>query len=184
MTTAGLCSQCRRRPSSLDGILSTAVFAPPLRPAIHHFKYRNARGLAVPFGARMANTWHEAGLHADLFAPVPLHAARQAERGYNQSMLLAMVLSKATGIPLAADLLVRQRATLPQTSLGWQKRHENVSGAFVCCGDPMGKRIVLIDDVCTTGATLEACADALKANGARDVWALTLARARWEPGTT
>ncbi len=175
----GLCRTCQHTPSPLDGIAAAAVFAPPLRDVIHTFKYNNGRGLATPLAQQMAVAWQQGELSADLIAPVPLHAARLAERGYNQSALLARALGPAVGVPVAETLLARQRATLPQVTLGAEARRQNVSGAFVCRGDVAGRRIVLVDDVCTTGATLEACAAALKASGAGNVWAFTLARARW-----
>jgi len=153
-----------------------------LRDVIHVFKYGNGRGLAPALARPMVTAWQATGLAVDLIAPVPLHAARLVERGYNQSALLARALGSAVGVPVAETLLARQKATVPQVTLGAQERRENVSGAFVCRGDVAGKRILLIDDVCTTGATLEASAAALKASAAASVWALTLARARWAPG--
>src|SRR5450759_4897239 len=122
----GLCSICSRTPSALDGILSSAVFAPPLRTAIHQFKYRNERSLAVPLAARLITAWSDAGLTADLIVPVPLHASRASERGYNQSALLAHGLGIAVGVVVTEDLLVRERATLPQTRLNRRERSQNV----------------------------------------------------------
>jgi len=178
----GLCRSCEHTPSPLDGISAAAVFAPPLRDVIHVFKYGNGRGLAPALARPMAAAWQQRASAVDLLAPVPLHAARQAERGYNQSALLARALGPVVGIPVAETLLTRQKATVPQVTLDAQARQANVSGAFICRGDVAGQRILLIDDVCTTGATLEACAAALKECGAANVWALTLARPRWGPG--
>ena len=177
--TDELCPACQRTPSDLDGIVTTAIFGPPLRDAIHHLKYRNGRRLAGPLGARLAAFWPGSGLVADLLVPVPLHADRLAERGYNQAELLARALATGVGVPVATDLLLRCKATLPQVTLGRAERIQNVAGAFLCQKDVTGRRIVLIDDVCTTGSTLEACAAALRARGAVTVWAFTLARPRW-----
>ena len=179
-----LCAVCRRTPSSLDGIVAVAVFAQPLREAIHSLKYNDSRRLAQPLGSQMAATWREIGPPADIIISVPLHADRLTERGYNQSDLLAAVLSEKTGLPLDTRLLTRSRATQPQVKLGVHERRQNVAGAFHCPYEVAGKRLVLIDDVCTTGATLEACATALRAGGARAVWGFTLARARWQPDVT
>ena len=177
----GLCPICRTTPSSLERITSSAVFASPLREAIHSLKYNNARALAAPLGARMAAYWQQEGFSADVIVPVPLHKSRLAERGYNQSLLLARAVSRATGIHLDEQMVVRHKATQQQALLNAAERRENVKGAFECRGDAAGLRIALIDDVCTTGNTLEACAAVLKAAGAASVWAFTLARARWDP---
>ncbi len=181
---AGLCPICRATPSNLDRIASSAVFAPPLREAIHNLKYDNIRVLAKPLGLRMASYWQQHAFTAGVIVPVPLHKNRQAERGYNQSALLARVLAQETGIPLDEKLIVRHKATREQTHLNAVERRENVTGAFSCRGDATGLNIVLVDDVCTTGSTLEACAGALRTAGAAGVWAFTLARARGEPGYT
>jgi ComF family protein len=169
----------------LNGILSTGVFASPLRQAIYNFKYHHVCGLAEPFAERMAAVWVPTGLDADLIVPVPLHPSRETERGYNQAALLAMAIAPRLGLPMAGALLARQRMTPSQVSLNWRERRENVSGAFTCCEDTSGLRVVLVDDVCTTGATLEECADALRKCGATSVWGLTVARASLpgsEPG--
>ena len=178
-----LCPTCRETPSHLDRIASSAIFAHPLRDAIHDLKYNDGRSLARPLGARMAASWQQGGFTADLIMPVPLHAARLAERGYNQAALLARVLSQSVGVPIDETAIVRQKATLQQAMLKAVERKENVKDAFAARrSDLTGKNIALIDDVCTTGSTLEACAQALRAAGAASVWAFTLARARWEPG--
>jgi ComF family protein len=185
----GLCSRCRALASCLDEIVAVAVFADPLRPAIHALKYENNTTLARPLGALMVNAWQRGGMaRTDLIVPVPLHSRRQAKRGYNQSVLLARVLGRGVGIPVDEHTLIRLRATPPQVGLGLAERQQNVEGAFACRGVPrslrgsplQGKAVVVVDDVCTTGATLEACAAALRANGATSVWAFTLARARWD----
>ena len=110
--------------------------------------------------------------------PVPLHASRLRERGYNQAALLASEMARQAGLIVDEHTLVRQRSTAPQVDLDAKQREENVHAAFRCTGDaPDGKQVLLIDDVCTTGATLQACAVALYQKGARGVRALTLARA-------
>jgi ComF family protein len=118
-------------------------------------------------------------LPADVIVPVPLHPDREAERGYNQAGLLARALAEQVGLPIREDGLMRVRATSPQVTLNAKERQSNVAGAFrVGKGHIAGKRVLLIDDVCTTGATIEACAQALKAEGAQSAWGLTVARGR------
>ena len=119
---------------------------------------------------------------ADVLIPVPLHAARQRERGYNQAGLLAREMARRVGLAVDEQTLVRQRATSPQVGLDAVQRGQNVRDAFHCAKSGLaGKQVLLVDDVCTTGATLEACAIALCEEGAaRGVQALTLARAGYK----
>lgn len=113
-----------------------------------------------------------------MIVPVPLHPTRIKERGFNQSELLADQLARCSGLPLVRDCLYRTRATASQTHLGIHERAENVRDAFACRDHRFaGHPVILVDDVCTTGSTLEACAVALKAVGATTVTGLTLARA-------
>lgn len=177
-----LCAACRNASSPLDGIASAAIFGGPLREAIHCFKYGNGYRLAPLLGRQMAAAWPRCRLAADLIVPVPLHAGRLAERGYNQSALLAKEVGRAVGIPVNEGALVRHKATQQQAMLNRIERQANVKDAFACRSQAPGLRLMLVDDVCTTGATLEACATVLKASGAASVWAFTLARARWESG--
>ena len=117
---------------------------------------------------------------ADLIVPVALHPRRVKERGYNQAALLARVLGEETGIPVEERLLMRTRHTRPQVGLGAHERRANIADAFTCSHTVDGLAVVVVDDVCTTGATLEACAAALVAVGAAEVRGFTLARARWD----
>jgi ComF family protein len=154
------------------------IFEGPLRQAIHHLKYSGRSSLAEPLGRFLTECWIAGPLPADLIVPVPLHKARLHERGYNQSTLLARQLARASGLPLAEEALKRIRATTPQVSLNAIEREANVRDAFEAHANlVVGRRILLVDDVCTTGATLDACSRALKQGGATSVWALTLARA-------
>jgi ComF family protein len=174
-----LCPSCNGAPLQIDAIRSVARFAGPLREAIHQFKYHSLRPLAYPLGELLIDYWRNSPLPADFLIAVPLHSGRERERGYNQAQLLAEVLGRAVGLPvLASGALSRLRDTRPQVDLNSAERKANVEGAFHCESRQVaGQRIVLIDDVCTTGATLEACSIALRQAGAASVWGLTLARA-------
>lgn len=162
----------------MEGIRSVLLFEGPARAAIHYFKYRQAQELAKPLGGLLAEYWLSHPIQVDLIVPVPLHPSRLRVRGYNQAALLAQQLGQRAGLPVDEGALRRIRATASQMRLDARQRRQNVRGAFRCPdGRVRGQQVLLIDDVCTTGATLEACADALRAGGAKAVWALTLARA-------
>lgn len=173
----GVCAICRARPLQIGQIRSVAIFTGALRHGIHRFKYERLASLKIPFSALLADYWRVHSLTADWLVPVPLHPARERERGYNQSELLTRGLSVQIGVPLLTTALRRTRRTAIQMQLNAAERQQNVAGAFDC-QDPRvrGKRLVVIDDVCTTGATLNACAVSLLKAGAVSVMGLTLAR--------
>jgi ComF family protein len=172
-----LCSKCREHPLQIEFIRSVVIFQGTLRHAIHRFKYQRLAGLARPFGDLLANFWVEHDLAVDRIMPVPLHPARQRDRGYNQAALLARRLAQRVGVSWSENGLRRTRATAVQMELDAAERRVNVAGAFECVeADLRGRRVVVIDDVCTTGATLDACAAALFQGGVASVFGLTLAR--------
>ena len=146
---------------------------------IHKFKYENRMGLGEILAGKLAFRLTQVGFcDFDLVAPVPLYHSRKRERGYNQAELIAKVISSINGWLLSAKILKRIRNTQDQTHLSAPERRENVKGAFKVCGgiDITGKKVLLVDDVITTGATLEECARSLKEDGAKSVSACTLAR--------
>lgn len=179
MSREQLCHVCRETGSTIDGIRAVAYFEGSLRHAVHRFKYYGMHALARPLAELLIEYQEDNQLPADVIVPVPLHPDREAERGYNQAGLLAQALGRRMRLPTAETALTRVRATSPQVTLDAQERRSNVADAFRAeRRDVVGRRILLIDDVCTTGATMEACSQALKAEGARSVWGLTLARGR------
>ena len=141
--------------------------------AIHRFKYGHDTTYSRPLGSMMADYTLEG---FDLIIPVPLHIKRLRERGFNQSLLLANAIGKRQGIPVDPYILKRTRWTEPQVNLTGLERKVNVKGAFEVCGDVRGKRILIVDDVYTTGATVSECSKALKRSGAKEVCVLTLSR--------
>jgi len=174
-----LCPACARTPSPLARVYAVTYSTGVMRRAIHRLKYAGQSSLAEPLGDLLAGWWRAHPLRADLIAPVPLHPRRERQRGFNQSALLARRLSRGVGVPCVEDALHRARDTRSQVGLNAAERAQNMAGAFVCeSGAVCGRRIILMDDVCTTGATLAACAAALKDAGAAEVWGLTLARAK------
>jgi len=178
----GLCPTCRSRPSHLTGIRSVAPHSPPLLEAVHALKYEGLRALAESLGEVLAQHWRRAPLPVDVIVPVPLHDRRRRQRGYNQSALLARELGRRVELPLQERSLTRERNTRAQVGLSPGERWANVRGAFQCCSsDVRGARVLLFDDVMTTGATLEACASPLLEAGAAGVWAFTLTRAIRRP---
>lgn len=142
-------------------------------------KFGNDRYAAPPLAEGMASAYADAmDLHrADLVVPVPLHKSREQSRGYNQAELLASAFCECTGLAMDASALRRVRKTAPQSNKTREERLRAMSGAFKATDAVRGKRVLLVDDVLTTGATLLACADALIDAGAWDVLALTASRA-------
>ena len=144
---------------------------------VHRFKYNDLRALAPVQAKLLADYLESNPMPADLLMAVPIHRRRERQRGYNQSQMLAQELSKLIGIPIQLGLR-RHKGSPPQArSQSMEERRANVQDAFTFQGDQLdGKRVLLLDDVCTTGATLDACAAVLKDAGAGAVWGLTVAR--------
>ena len=173
-----LCPTCVSWQAKIDGIRSPFRFDGVMRQAIHQLKYRNLRALAEPLAKLLNDYLATYPIPGEVLVPVPLHQKRLRERGYNQSSLLAKELGKLTNLPVVGDCLIRQRHAPPQArSSTVEERRSNVAGAFVCRNHRLqDKQVLLIDDVSTSGATLDACAAALKAADATSVWGLVLAR--------
>ncbi len=168
------CARCRRAARYVDRARAAGAYDGALRSIIHAFKYDGRRSLAGPLAALMLARGAEIVAGADVVVPVPLHPSRRRQRGFNQ----ADDLARALGLPTLGALR-RLRATSTQADLPASRRHANVRGAFSLTRDARdlrGKTIVLVDDVSTTGATLEACGRALKEEGILEVRALTAAR--------
>jgi len=172
------CPGCVVWQARIDGIRSPFSFDGVMRQAIHQLKYRNIRSIAAPLARLLSDYLIDSPMPGEVLVPVPLHRKRIRERGYNQASLLARELGKLRSIPVVDDCLTRVRYVLPQARTATvEERRSNVAGAFACSnGRLQNKQVLLIDDVATSGATLDACAEALKASGVTSVWALVLAR--------
>ena len=169
---------CRARLRHLGRLRAAAAYEGPLERAIHRFKYEGWRALARPLARLLEDRLAVDGVPAGVLAPVPLFGTRRRSRGYNQAELIARELARSLRLPLGTAL-ERVRDTPPQVGLDRLRRRDNVSGAFAWRGRALaGEPVLLVDDVATTGATLEACATALKSAGAGLVTGIVLARVR------
>lgn len=175
-----LCGQCNLNKRTFEKARAIAYYDGTLLKSIQQFKYNDRFAFIRPLGKLLGDYLMalEDGFSYGLIIPVPLHKKRLRERGFNQSSLLAKVVAKRTSIPLDVSSLRRVRWTEPQTNLSGKEREKNVKGAFkVVKRDRVeGKKILLIDDVFTTGSTVNECAKALLRVGAKGVDILTLAR--------
>lgn len=179
-----LCAECRQEERPFDLARSYGLYVGPLRAVILQLKFGRRERLGKPLGELLAPVGESLGAREAVLVPVPLHASRKRERGFNQAELLAGGLARKLGkegrrVRVEANILVRTRATAPQTGLSPAARQENVRGVFRVARPERvrGRAVCLVDDVMTTGATLSAGAMALKRAGAARVLALTLARA-------
>ncbi|MCX7817342.1 MAG: ComF family protein [Syntrophales bacterium] len=180
ITVDHLCSQCVSKVHTVDEVRSLCRYEGTFLKLIHDFKYRGNTILGSVLGEWLAtNTYPHFSIEEyEVIIPVPLHRWRLYRRGFNQAVILARAVADRFGIPLDFEVLVRRRHGEPQTSLDRKARRQNVKGVFeVLDGSRIcGSKVLLIDDVYTTGSTLEECAKVLKAHGVRKVGALTLAR--------
>ena len=175
------CGRCLRARPPFTRSRSATAFQSTVQELIHRFKYGKKIHLARPLGLLTARALVDFSKEAapDFIVPVPLHRKRLRERGFNQSQLLGRVLAKQWSIPLSVNNLRRVRWTEPQVGLPASERERNVRGAFAVADTARfrEKRLLLVDDVYTTGSTVEECARTLKRAGASEVWVITVARA-------
>ena len=167
-THGGTCGHCLCDPPAFDRSQAAFVYAFPLDRLVQSFKYHGALAYAGWFAEAMLERRAQPPA-GDVLIPVPLAHARQRDRGFNQALELARPLARRTGIPLAADAAARIRDTPPQASLPWAERARNIRGAFTCSIPLAGQHVVVVDDVMTTGASLEEFARTLKRAGAASV---------------
>jgi ComF family protein len=178
------CHLCPSLDASYQGAFAvTGYFAESAR-AVHLFKYERrlelGRVMAELMRERLTPSLQKMGRRLDCIVPVPLHWARRMQRGFNQSHMLARALAESSGLAYAPRLLRRVRYTRRQALIPHERRAANIEGAFALCGKPelRNKGVLLVDDVVTTGVTINECAKVLKHAGVREVWVACFARAR------
>jgi ComF family protein len=164
----------------LRHIRSAAIYSGPIRKALHALKYRQDRSLAGLLVKESLSHWPVEDWKVNFLLPVPMGSRRFRERGYNQAELIADAVSESTGIPKKLGILTRIRDTKSQVGLSQRERQLNLEAAFLS-HSVHNLSILLVDDVCTTGSTLVACSQALRAAGASAVYAITIARAVTHP---
>jgi competence protein ComFC len=176
-TVRGVCRGCRQLSSHLGSVRAAFAYDGAARNAVLQLKFRSGRHLAPLMGALLHHELSLRPLHADVVVPVPLAPGRLRERGYNQATLLAEHVSQSTGGTVRPDALIRRDRRAQQT-LDANARLRNLKGAIACrdVEAVAGKRVILVDDVVTTGATLSACAEALARAGASRITAVAFAR--------
>jgi len=173
-----VCQRCQTAELFYSSLRAWAYFEGPIQRAIHKLKYKKDLGLGEKLAQPLADLLLATKWDIDLVTAVPLDSARQRDRGYNQSLCLARPLAWKIGLPIVASIIKRIKKTRSQVGLSLEERKINVTGAFWAeQKHVVGKSILIIDDVVTTGSTINSCAEALiKANASR-VYGLTLARA-------
>jgi ComF family protein len=175
---AGTCERCRESPPHYLALRSWAAFNGPLRKAIHRLKYKRDITLGETLAQPMIESLGRLDWKIDVVIPVPLGVARQAERGYNQAALLARPIAWNFDWEYEPKSLSRTRETRTQVGLNLEQRRDNVTDAFQASSVSVsGKRVLVVDDVTTSGATMDACASALLKASAKEVYGITLARA-------
>ena len=180
---ATYCESCLKSPPSFSKIIYYGIYDGALRKAVHLLKFKGIKRLARPIAELLSELPIP---DADGVVPVPLHSKKLREREFNQTALISRHLSRQSGIPLLLDILKKDKATLPQTDVTGKERLKNVKNTFTAGKSVTGLRLILVDDVITTGATVYECAKVLKKAGAESITVVALARstAKHTPHTT
>jgi len=175
-TTGGeLCGHCLQETPAFDRSLAAFTYDFPLDALIQALKYGHQLAVLAPLAAALSQRAQDVP-HPDILIAMPLHPLRLRERGFNQALELAKIVAKNLAIPLLPHGAERIRATAPQVGLPWKQRAHNLSGAFACSLDLHGKHVAILDDVMTTGTSLEELAVTLRRQGAEEISAWVVAR--------
>ena len=175
-SSSHLCGRCLQSPPGFSRVHVLGRYEKSLRDAIHQFKFNNQVSLDKPLGQLLADVIPE-DEHFDQIVPVPLSSRRLRQRSYNQALLLARELGKRLRVPVANGLLVKTVETVPQHDLSASERQRNLRGVIYAKQRCSGEKILLLDDVMTTGSTLRACSEELKRSGAGQIDVAVLGRA-------
>lgn len=175
-----VCGECLLHPPDFSWTVAAGLYEEALRHAIHRFKFDGILSLDRPLARLLDVAWRQSSPASvpDLIVPVPLHPLRLGQRTYNQALLIARELGQSRKIPVDPHLLIRLLPTIAQSGLSACERHSNLLGAFALTRRLAGEKILLVDDVMTTGTTARSCATTLRAGGAGEVALAVLARAR------
>lgn len=172
--STAVCQECRSVKPVFERVIAFGIYEGVLKEIIHHMKFKKIRRLAIMLGKALGQLELPP---ADSIIPVPLDLPGLRHREFNQAAIMAKELSRIKKIPLSLNSLRKARETLPQSSLPKSERKENVKGAFFVVKSLSGERIILVDDVVTTAATVNECARTLKNSGAASITVVTAARA-------
>ncbi len=173
LPSPGICGRCIAEPPHYDTVVAACRYAYPAGELIQACKYGGRLAAATPLAAMLATVVSQ---RPDVLVPMPLSAERLRTRGFNQALELARVLSRALAVPVNAGLCVKTRETPPQSRLPWKERRKNIRGVFVVQANLDGRHVAVVDDVLTTGATLNELARNLKRAGAATVTGFVVAR--------
>jgi len=177
MSTAVLCGRCIRKPPAFDYAYSPFRYEDDIIGLVHQLKFGEKISYARSIGEMLLQHYSTSGEKPDCLLPVALHKSRLRQRGFNQSIEISRVLAKRRGIPIEHTAIVRKRSTLAQTGLNAKQRVKNIRGAFRVADELNYKHVLIIDDVMTTGATVNELAKLLKKNNVERVGVLSIARA-------
>jgi len=173
--TTSICGPCLKNPRAFDATHALLDYRFPVNAVLQRYKYSGLLAVSELMGQLLARDL-QAASRPELLIPMPLHPTRLQERGFNQATEIARVVAKALDIPLSTRLCSRTRPTQPQTGLPLKERKRNMRGVFACSQNLAGKHVALLDDVMTTGASLDALARAVKDAGAARVDCWVIAR--------
>ncbi|PXW82548.1 ComF family protein [Nitrosomonas sp. Nm84] len=174
--TAEICGACLKKPPAFTRTIAALRYSFPIDALIHSFKYQANLAIAPILADLLIKKLTTTAMRPDVIIPMPLHPIRLRERGFNQAMEISRYISKHMGIMILPDSCSRIKHTLPQTGLPWKDRQKNIRKAFSCKIDLSGKHVAVVDDVMTTGATLNELAKTLRQQGAAEISNWVVAR--------